>query len=40
MKFNTREFFLKFTYYFKTGKEMEGEIRDSDVREMLNRTGK
>ena len=40
MKYRTREFFIKFTFNFKSGKETEDIYRDSSVREILNRTGK
>ena len=40
MKYRTREFFIKFTFTFKSGKETEDIYRDSSVREILNRTGK
>lgn len=40
MKYKTREFFLKFTFNFKSGKETEDISRDSSAREILNRTGK
>lgn len=39
-KYKGRDFFLKFTFNFKSGKETEDIYRDSSVREMLYRTGK
>ncbi|MDO5615559.1 MAG: outer membrane beta-barrel family protein [Cruoricaptor ignavus] len=40
MKFRTRQYFVKFTYYFKSGKEIDGEIRDTEIGDLINRTGK
>lgn len=40
LKFKTRSFSISFSYYFKSGKEVDDEVRDTEVQEQLYRTGK
>jgi len=40
MKFNTREVYLSFTYFFRSGKEVDDDLRDTGLQEQLMRTGK
>lgn len=39
-KYRTRDVFVKFTFYIKSGKEAEDISRESSVGDILNRTGK
>ncbi len=40
MKFKSRTVSAGFTWYFKSGKEIDDSVRDTEVQEQLNRTGK
>lgn len=39
LKFKTRSFSLSFSYYFKSGREVDDSVRDAEVQEQLRRTG-
>ena len=40
LKFSSRTVSLGFTWYFKSGKEVDDSLRDTEVQEQLRRTGK
>ncbi|MDR2205253.1 MAG: outer membrane beta-barrel family protein [Flavobacteriaceae bacterium] len=39
-KYHSREFSLSFTYYFRSGKEVDDISRDTEIQEILDRAGK
>ena len=39
-KNNSRGVSIKFSYQFQTGKKFDNDIRDTNIDDLLNRTGK